>query len=419
MANTRLRFTVVGDVLAGRQFEFAADAPVTIGRTKDNMLVLDHKSVSRQHARVEPNGSTFVLVDLDSHNGTRVGDEVVTRRVLEPGDEVNFGEVAVRFQPVDAAEPTPSEALPAVVPEPTTESVPARPLTVDDLFPGATPTQTMEPPADGRMRGALGYALTLIAVVVLGLLAIWKMSQRPPQTPTVEVQLRAGEVKPVNVARWRRGADSRLARFGLVGVQRVGEPQAPNVAFARKSKFSTIVAVHAKSVGTTDIPLYGPPLGRVILRVLVRGVKPPPEEEAWMLAPLSERLRRADELVDRATHIMPQTGIVNEHTTNAIRMLEQAVSLIGGDPVHRAKANRAAQTASQLRKRRDQFFDIQAQDIATLRTKGDWKNCDAKMQALLRVFKNPYEEEYYIVRAYYEDLLEEMARDKRKREEQR
>ena len=44
---------------------------------------------------------------------------------------------------------------------------------------------------------------------------------------------------------------------------------------------------------------------------------------------------------------------------------------------------------------------------------------DPKMQALLRVFKNPYEEEYYIVRAYYEDLLEEMARDKREREEQR
>jgi hypothetical protein len=138
-----------------------------------------------------------------------------------------------------------------------------------------------------------------------------------------------------------------------------------------------------------------------------------------MLAPLSERLRRADELIDRATHAMPQTGIVNERTTDAIRMLEQAVTLIGGDPVHRAKANRAAQKASDLRHSRDEFFDVQAQDIATLRTKGAWKDCDAKMQELLRVFKNPGEEEYYVVRAYYEDLLEEMARDRQQAEEER
>ena len=56
MAQTRLRFTVLSEALGGAQFEFVAERPVTVGRTKDNALVLDHKSVSRQHARIEPNG---------------------------------------------------------------------------------------------------------------------------------------------------------------------------------------------------------------------------------------------------------------------------------------------------------------------------------------------------------------------------
>ncbi len=64
MAVTRLRFTVVSEALQGRQVELLADRPISVGRTKDNALVLDHKSVSRRHARIEPNDA---LADSQQH----------------------------------------------------------------------------------------------------------------------------------------------------------------------------------------------------------------------------------------------------------------------------------------------------------------------------------------------------------------
>lgn len=419
MATTRLRLTVVSDIFNGRQFEFDAAQPISVGRTRDNMIVLDHKSVSRQHARIEPNGGTYVLHDLDSHNGTRVGDEVVTERVLAPGDEVTFGEVTLRFTPLDEAEATPSGALPAVVPEGGQDAALARPLTVDELFGPAEPTEPIEVTRESKMRGALVYGLVLVAVIVLGAIAIWKVGQRPSATPTIEVQLRAGELLPVNVDPWRRDATGRAARVGLTRVTKIADPDNPSVAYATPSKFRTIITVHGRAVGTTDIALYGPPLGRVVLRVLVRGVKPEPEEDSWLHAPLPDRIKRARELINRATLAMPQTGVVNERTTDAIRDFSRAVKLIGTDPRYRGLATMAEQRASALRNRRGEFLERQVEDVATLEVKGLWEKADAKMQALLRVFKDPESEEYHVVRAYYEGLLERMARDLRQAKERR
>jgi len=418
MAQTRLRFTVLSEALGGAQFEFAPDQPVTVGRTKDNALVLDHKSVSRQHARIEPNGDGWRLVDLDSHNGTRVGDELVGERDLQPGDEVTFGEIIVRFTPIDEAEPTPSDALPATIGPATEAALPVRPLSVDEVFPEAAPTQAIEEPGDRGLSGALAYGLTLVGVIVVGLLAIWKVSQPPLREPVIEVQLKAGQVLPVDVSPDRRDAHGRLARFGLTRVT-VGKPQHENIAFARKSKFRTILIVKALAVGTTDIPLHGPPHGMVTLRVLVRGVKRPPPEEEWMDEPLDVRIRRAKDLVQRATNAMPSTGIVNPQTTAAIRHFEQAVTLIGSDPRHRALANLAAQKADGLRESRDKFFDVRSRDLAVLEDQGRWRDADAKMQELLRVFNDPADEEYHVIRASYERLVERMAYEQRKAQERR
>ena len=410
MAATRLRFTVVSEALQGRQVELLADQPVSVGRTKDNALVLDHKSVSRRHARIEPNGGQYVLIDLDSHNGTRVGTEAVSRHDLKPGDEITFGEITVQFVPVDAGEATPSEALPAIVGDPTENMQVARPLTAADLFPQAEmPTETLA--AEGGARGTLLYGIVLVGVIAIGLLAIWKVSQPLPREPVIEVVVRADEVLPVNVDVDRRNPRGGRAAFGLSRVRTVRPPKDESVAYANKSKFATIVVVHGVRPGTTDIPLEGPPHGEVTLRVLVRGVKPPPKDDGGLGELPEERIRRAKELIRRANNAMPPTGTVNERTSDAIRLFEHAVKLIGPDLSHRDLATIASQKASELRRKREAFFDTQAADVATLSDQGRWRDVETKMQALLRVFSNPAEEEYLVIRAQYEMVLEVMAEE--------
>lgn len=419
MAQTRLQFSVVSEALAGAQYELAADRPISIGRTKDNTLVLDHKSVSRQHARIEPNGDAWLLVDLDSHNGTRVGEELVTERGLQPGDEVTFGEVTVRFTPVDASEATPSDILPATVAGATESALPVQPLSVGDVFPEA-PTQAVEEPEGERgLGGALAFGLTLLVIIVVGLLAIWKVSQPPPAEPVIGVQVKAGQVLPVDVSKYRRNAQGRLALFGVTEVTSIGRPQDEHIAFARPSKFRTIVIVKALAVGTTDIAIHGPPRGTIALRVLVRGKAPEPAENEWINDPLEERVARAKELLRKAERATPSGDIVTPGTTDAIRYYEQAVELIGSDPRHRSDATLATRRASELREKREKWFDVQAQDIATLQRQGRWEDVDTKMQELTRVFNKPEEEEYHVIQAEYERVLERITYEQRKAQERR
>ncbi|MFW6108406.1 MAG: FHA domain-containing protein [bacterium] len=419
MPQTRLRFTVVSQALAGGQYELPGDAPISVGRTKDNTLVLDHKSVSRRHARIEPNGDGWLLVDLDSHNGTRVGEELVSERSLEPGEELTFGEVTVRFTPVDAAESTPSEALPAVVGDATETALPAQPLSVGDVFPEAAAAAAEEAEGERGLGGTLAYGLTLLVIIVVGLLAIWKVSQPPPAEPVVGVQLKAGQVLPVNLSKYRRDAQGRRATFGVTEVTRIGRPTDEHVAFARPSKFGTIVVVKALAVGTTDIPVYGPPRGTIILRVLVRGKEPEPEWHEWLDDPREQRVARAKELMSKAERATPSGDAVTRGTTQAIRYYEQAVELFGSDPQYRREAALATRRASELREQREAWFNVQAQDVATLQQQGRWQDVDAKMQELMRVFNNPEEASYHVVRAEYERVRDQILHEQRTEQERR
>jgi hypothetical protein len=72
--------------------------PVTIGRLDDCEVQLSDKNVSRRHAEVRPEGGGFVVIDLDSTNGTRVNNARVKKRELNDGDEVTVGATTLRFE---------------------------------------------------------------------------------------------------------------------------------------------------------------------------------------------------------------------------------------------------------------------------------------------------------------------------------
>lgn len=69
-----------------------------IGRTRDNELVLNDKSVSRRHAEIQRyNNGKFVIYDVDSLNGVFVNSEQVKKKKLQEGDIVEIGDIYMRF----------------------------------------------------------------------------------------------------------------------------------------------------------------------------------------------------------------------------------------------------------------------------------------------------------------------------------
>ena len=70
---------------------------VTIGRGSDNDLVINDFGVSRHHAKVVMDNGQPSIVDLNSRNGTRVNNILVTRGPLKDGDEISLGKFQIRF----------------------------------------------------------------------------------------------------------------------------------------------------------------------------------------------------------------------------------------------------------------------------------------------------------------------------------
>ena len=76
--------------------------PCTIGSLPGCAdIVLDGKSVSRIHARLEREGDKVMLTDLNSTNGTfknglRMEPQETVQ--IEPGDEVRFGQICYCYR---------------------------------------------------------------------------------------------------------------------------------------------------------------------------------------------------------------------------------------------------------------------------------------------------------------------------------
>lgn len=79
---------------------FDVDKPtVTIGRAAGNNIIIEHPTISRQHAAIKLEGDAFRLYDLGSANGTFIGEKRVREPLpLEDGAIVRFGAVEFVFK---------------------------------------------------------------------------------------------------------------------------------------------------------------------------------------------------------------------------------------------------------------------------------------------------------------------------------
>jgi pSer/pThr/pTyr-binding forkhead associated (FHA) protein len=71
---------------------------VVIGRSKDSDIRVPDPNVSRRHAEIRQEGSTFWIVDLDSTNGVAVNGRALKRAKLDDEDRITLGSTELVFR---------------------------------------------------------------------------------------------------------------------------------------------------------------------------------------------------------------------------------------------------------------------------------------------------------------------------------
>lgn len=82
--------------IAGKDFRLVGKT-VKIGRSSENDIVLDDKSVSRYHALLTITPTQVILEDLKSRNGIRVNGAAIRRAELKDRDQVRIGDLEGLF----------------------------------------------------------------------------------------------------------------------------------------------------------------------------------------------------------------------------------------------------------------------------------------------------------------------------------
>ncbi len=78
-----------------------SDDVITLGRSKENNIVLKNIKSSRRHARIERIGATYQITDLGSGNGTKVNGKKIDFHTLEQGDEIKIGDAILTLKSID------------------------------------------------------------------------------------------------------------------------------------------------------------------------------------------------------------------------------------------------------------------------------------------------------------------------------
>ncbi|MGD9302351.1 MAG: FHA domain-containing protein [Desulfobacterales bacterium] len=80
-----------------RDYRLQRGSSLTIGRKKNNDVIIDNLAVSSHHAKIDSVGDGFVLIDLKSKNGSFVNEQQVSSHWLKQGDVINIGKHSLVF----------------------------------------------------------------------------------------------------------------------------------------------------------------------------------------------------------------------------------------------------------------------------------------------------------------------------------
>ena len=84
-------------VMGGRRQQISKRV-TTVGRSRDNDVVVNDPNVSRKHAEIRHVGLDYFLVDLESTNGIEVNGQKTRRHALSDGDVIQMGTTQIRVE---------------------------------------------------------------------------------------------------------------------------------------------------------------------------------------------------------------------------------------------------------------------------------------------------------------------------------
>jgi uncharacterized repeat protein (TIGR01451 family) len=114
-----------------------------VGRSPDNDIVLNQNGVSRHHVRIDFDGTTYLVQDLKSMNGTFIGKQQLTPETPAPwlpGEDLSIGDCTLLLERASQGQTT------AAVVSPTTTQPSPKPSTASATVPTTTPlAQSTQP----------------------------------------------------------------------------------------------------------------------------------------------------------------------------------------------------------------------------------------------------------------------------------
>jgi predicted component of type VI protein secretion system len=138
----------------GKSFELSG-VELTVGRLEDNMVQIEHASVSGHHALLSLDEQDYVLRDLDSTNGSRVNGEKITMQKLRRNDMVRLGNIELLY---DSEHAPPGRPMP---------SLSERVNLAECASKGAPPDFTNASPIKKKVRGLAKSRWPVVIVILL------------------------------------------------------------------------------------------------------------------------------------------------------------------------------------------------------------------------------------------------------------
>ena len=129
----------------------------TVGRASDNDVVVPHASVSAHHAELRQAGTAYRIVDLSSTNGTFVNGTRIQAQILDDGDTVHLGPVALEYS---------NGRLQIKVHEPPEPPPPVQPVQAPSVSPVPEPPAEISKKSLTVLVGLAVAAAIAVAVVV-------------------------------------------------------------------------------------------------------------------------------------------------------------------------------------------------------------------------------------------------------------